>query len=720
MFSLRIDTASAEPGLIEKNRIKGKGFRADIQGLRAVAVGGVVLNHISFPHLGGGYAGVDVFFVISGFLITDHLAREFEAGGGMSLAGLGKFYARRARRILPASLVVVLLTLAVSLVLLPVMMRKAALHDAIATALYVPNYLFAHRATDYFSDPTPSLYQHYWSLGVEEQFYLVWPLIMATAYWLAYRASKPSLSRVRSPRAVLLAAAVVVGLVSAWLNQRDLSFSQPSRAFFWATGRAWEFAVGGCAALIMGHLPDWWRRVAWIRVAASWIGLACIGFAFVRYTAATSWPGIHAALPVLGAALLILSGTPSSGLGAGRVLALQPLPWIGTLSYSIYLVHWPLIQFVQANHGYGFPLSPQVRLGLAALSIPVAWLLYRFVENPVRFAPWLRPTRRTLFVAAVSSLVAAALAIGLTPIVNFQTRLLASRLGAAEHVSMLTAPPTHITTFVPRNLDPAIGAPNASSWLLENSCLVDGKEPNATTPHPCYLGDQRHPRIALVGDSEAAAMGPALAVVASRLGLSLEADTNSGCEFALDNPVGRPGCPAWRQSVLARLRQDPPEFIVMVEQGHDGYIPDGASPAAAYQQGLAHFLDQVGGVAPVVIIQIPLLQQGIDIPTCLSTYLSAALKCSIPAQPAIESNAHKAEAAFAAAHPDQVHLVDLTGYFCDRNQCPPIIGNTGVWLDDHHPTAAFATLLGPIIISKLAGLGINGAANPGSHKQAPP
>jgi hypothetical protein len=200
-------------------------------------------------------------------------------------------------------------------------------------------------------------------------------------------------------------------------------------------------------------------------------------------------------------------------------------------------------------------------------------------------------------------------------------------------------------------------------------------------------------------------MEPALRVVANNLGLSLEANTNSGCEFSLDNPVRRPGCPVWRQAVLSRLRQNPPKFIVVVEQGYDGYIPKGASSAAAYAQGLAHFLSQVDRVAPLVIIQIPMIS-GRDIPTCLSTQLGSALQCSVPARPAIETNAHKAEAAFASDHSDQVHVLDLTGYFCDPDSCPPIIGNTRVWLDDHHPTAAFAKLLGPVITKKIAAFAI--------------
>ncbi len=260
--------------------VSQKNFRNDIQGLRAVAVGGVVLDHIGFPHLEGGYAGVDVFFVISGFLITDHIVRSLLKDGSLSF---GEFYARRARRILPASLLVAIIILCINMFLNPVTIREKTIQDAIATALYIPNYLFAYRATDYFSDKIPSIYQHYWSLGVEEQFYIVWPLILMIAFKFSSRISQPLSTSVRSHKTVLLAVAGAVGILSAWLNWHDLVTQQPSRAFFWATGRAWEFAVGGSVALIADRLPEWWRSGSAIRTALSWLGLGFIAYAFLRF-----------------------------------------------------------------------------------------------------------------------------------------------------------------------------------------------------------------------------------------------------------------------------------------------------------------------------------------------------------------------------------------------------------------------------------------------------
>ncbi len=287
------------------------------------------------------------------------------------------------------------------------------------------------------------------------------------------------------------------------------------------------------------------------------------------------------------------------------------------------------------------------------------------------------------------------------PIIKYQMQTLLSLLRDAEHVSTLTAPPSNVVDYVPRNLDPNFEDLRAGTLFLDKNCLVDGRDATAITQRPCRFGDSKLLRIALVGDSEAGAMGPAFEIVAKDLGYSLEVNANSGCEFSLDNPVGRPGCPMWRDDVLENIRKNPPAFIVMIEHGHDGYVPRDSSPAVAYEAGLEHLLSKIDGVAPLIIVQIPMLHNN-DIPTCLSTQINSALKCSVPAQPAIATNVHIAEAALAARHPDKVQVIDLTGYFCDQNSCPPIIGNTLVWLDDHHPTAAFAKLLGPVITREIS------------------
>ena len=280
------------------------GFRPDIQGLRAIAVGSVVLYHAGLSKVSGGYVGVDVFFVISGFLITGHLLREILSTGRLSF---GVFYARRARRILPAAFAVNILTLIAATMLMPPTELKSTVHDAIATALYAPNMIFANRATDYLAQSgQPSLFQHFWSLGVEEQFYLVWPLLLVATFAL-----------VRRRRFWLGVAVGGVALVSFVACVRLTTTNQPW-AFFTLPTRAWEFAAGGLTALIIAS----GRRLPRVPAAlAVWAGLAGLGIAIFGFTDATRFPGTAAALPVLATALVILggagirSGTPS---GRGR------------------------------------------------------------------------------------------------------------------------------------------------------------------------------------------------------------------------------------------------------------------------------------------------------------------------------------------------------------------------------------------------------------------
>ena len=265
------DSVSPMEGLASR-RTAQSGFRPDIEGLRAVAVVAVVLFHAEVPGVGGGFVGVDVFFVISGFLITGLLWREVSTAGTV---GLRSFYGARARRLLPASATVGVVTMIASAVLLPAFQARAVMEDGIASALYVGNMWFIAQATDYFfSDDTPSPFQHYWSLGVEEQFYLVWPpLIIATA-WLIRRAwrarRRATIAQTPSSQRPYL---VVLALVAAssFALSLVITYWAPYVAFFSLPTRAWQLAAGGLVALTASQ----WRRLP-PRAAAitGWAGLA--------------------------------------------------------------------------------------------------------------------------------------------------------------------------------------------------------------------------------------------------------------------------------------------------------------------------------------------------------------------------------------------------------------------------------------------------------------
>src|SRR5579875_722443 len=283
-------------------------FRPDIEGLRAVAVLAVVLYHAHVGFLSGGFVGVDVFYVISGFLITDLLWRELERDGRISFAG---FYARRARRLLPAAVLVLVVTMVASRWLLPPLQLRSVWLDGLYCALYLGNYRFAATKTNYLASTAPSPFQHFWSLGVEEQFYLVWPVLLVAAS-LAYRRGRPS----RAGAFTALAAVSVVSLIlSLWLTRAD----EPL-AFFSLPTRAWELALGGMIALAAPLLRRMPPRVA---ATIGWAGLAAVGAACVAFGSRTPFPGTAALLPVLGAGGVVASGLTSAA--GGPVLLLGRL-----------------------------------------------------------------------------------------------------------------------------------------------------------------------------------------------------------------------------------------------------------------------------------------------------------------------------------------------------------------------------------------------------------
>ncbi|HEU4894901.1 MAG TPA: acyltransferase, partial [Acidimicrobiia bacterium] len=322
-------------------------FRLDIEGMRALAVIAVLLFHGSVPWAEGGYVGVDVFFVISGFLITGLLLREMETTGGVQLS---RFYARRARRLLPASFLTLAATAVMTLLVLPANRWASIAGDLSASALYVVNWRLAGRSVDYLAaDTAASPVQHFWSLSVEEQFYAVWPLLMILVGVKLF-----SRSRGLALKATLGAVFVLSFVWSVWYTG-----SSPGEAYFATTTRLWELALGGGLALSQNSL----RRLP--RPAAEGLaiaGVSAICLAVLTYGPSTSFPSFTALLPTVGAAALIAAGTAHPETTVGRALSLKPLVWIGGLSYSIYLFHWPMV--VGAEAIFGQPLSPLVGIAV--------------------------------------------------------------------------------------------------------------------------------------------------------------------------------------------------------------------------------------------------------------------------------------------------------------------------------------------------------------------
>ncbi|MFT4135451.1 acyltransferase family protein [Microbacterium sp.] len=642
-------------------------FRGDIQGLRAVAVSAVVLYHAGVPFVAGGYVGVDVFFVISGFLITSHLISGLRRDGRISFAD---FYARRARRILPASFVVLTVSVIAAVVWYPPLLMREVWAGAVSTAFYVPNIVFAVQGTDYLAETTPSLFQHYWSLGIEEQFYLLWPLVLVIGYRFA--------RRTRWLFAVVLVLVVLSLSACLLLTLR----SQPW-AFFSLPTRAWELGVGGLVAFLLSYRPGIVADPA--RSVVGWAGLGGILASVLFFSESTPFPGPWAILPVLSTAAVIVAG--GGHWGPTRMLSTRPMLFVGLISYSLYLVHWPLLMIPQAAVGFEHPLPLWATIALGLASVPVAWLLYRFVEEPGRRGSWLSRARarRTLVAAGAASVLAAAVATGSFAYSN-SLPLHSDRSATPPDLSLLPQG----TDFVPQNLKPALrDASGDQPVIYRDGCHLDFA---ADTPAECVFGDGNARRIVLFGDSHAAQWFPALLRVANEHGYALETHTKSSCP-SISAEIERDGsryeqCQRWRDAVIDRINSQHPALVVLANYGVAKFHTPEADYGDQWAAALAKTMTEID--APkVVLADSPDLRTTPSV--CLSANLESANRCAVDRALALSRPARAAEKRAAATA--DVLYVDLTDRLCGREVCAPILGDALVYRDAHHITATFSALL---------------------------
>ncbi len=697
------------------------GFRPDIEGLRAVAVVAVVLFHADVPGVGGGFVGVDVFFVISGFLITGLLWREVSTAGTV---GLRRFYGARARRLLPASATVGVITAIGSAVLLPPLQAQTVMGDGIASALYVSNYRFALQGVDYFGGHLPpSPFQHYWSLGVEEQFYLVWPPMIIGTAWLIRRARRRTRAHATSSERPYLVVLALVTAVSFALSL-VVTYVVPSVAFFSLPTRAWQLAVGGLVALTAGQ----WRRLPPLAAAiVGWAGVGVILLACTRLSPTTLYPGTAALLPVLGAALVIGAGCAAPSQGCGRVLALSPMRAIGRVSYSWYLWHWPVLVLAPALLGH--PLGLAGRLTAALVSSGLAVLTLRFIENPLRFAaPIRRSPLGSLALGGVATAVA--VAVGVALLIWVPTPV--GRGAPAAALTIAASPPptgSDIDDYdaavqhafaqvqaavaasaelkaVPSNLDPPLANAAAEQKVQKAILLRDCMRGFQGGQPECTAGDTASTTtVALVGDSNAAMWNPAFQQIAVQRHWRLETLSKGGCPL-LDLPIFSPDlhreyteCEQWRGQVLARLRAEHPRLVVLSVMRRYGARYGWPSRFTSYDpawiDSLTRLAQQLRGTGAQVLVLGPIPDPHSYVPICLSGYLDDATACSPPRSSAVNEPGIAAESAATKAGGGQ--YADITELFCTADRCPVIVGNTLVYFDWEHLTLEYSRMLAPVI-----------------------
>jgi peptidoglycan/LPS O-acetylase OafA/YrhL len=673
----------------------GRRFRPDIEGLRAIAIVAVLLAHAGVPFLAGGYVGVDVFFVISGFLITGLLVRELEGTGTISLRG---FYARRAKRLLPLSAVLLTAVGVFSMILLSPLRNTEVAGDIIASALYVANWHFAAQSVDYFAqglEPSPVL--HLWSLAIEEQFYVVWPGLMLAVTWLFRR-------RGYSVRPILWVAvtAIVVGSLVYGIVLTD---DKPAFAYFSTFARAWELGLGAALALVGAvKLP---RLGA---VALGWAGVAAIVYASFAFNGETSFPGTAALVPTLGAAALILSGTAlaatAAGVtgvraGAGWLLSLAPVRYVGRISYSWYLWHWPFIIFAAAIWG------PRLSVAAGLLAVAASWvptqLTHTLIEDPVRRAPALRVLpNRAIALGLACMAVAVAVGIGLR---DSQPTVRLAKIDDVPGAAALVDQPVPQETATALRPNPLKARADRGRSYYEG-CMV-GIE--GTNSNKCLYGNPTGERtLILFGDSHAMQYFPAVEELAEIHGWRLIVLTKAECppeevevkSMVEDREYSQ--CDEWREETLKRI-EGGDEHVTVVMSGDTEYTPygpdgeelSGNEAAEAMEAGYLRTLRRIEAAGPhaVVIRDNPSSVE--DVPSCVSEDIQHLGRCAFPRHKEWD---REYDVRAANASPD-THLVDFIGDICPGEVCRAVIGNALVYRDKDHLTATFARTLEPMLES---------------------
>ncbi|GAB3531591.1 acyltransferase family protein [Arthrobacter tecti] len=657
------------------------GFRPDIQGLRAVAVLAVVIYHAGVWLVPGGYSGVDVFFVISGFLITSHLLSVLRDHGTIRFSD---FYARRIRRILPAALTVLVLTALASVMFVPRVETPGTLEDAAATALYLPNLLFAVQGTDYLAETSPSPFQHYWSLGIEEQFYLLWPAVLLGAYLLVRRSNR----RLAAVIAALVATSFASGLILLEVS--------PPWAFFSLPSRAWELGVGALAALVLRHAAG--RLPTAVGRVLMWSGLAGMLAGFVLLTSSTPFPGIAALLPTLSTAAVILGG--SAGAHPG-LLTNRPMQAMGKWSYSLYLVHWPLLTIPQLAVGVEHPLPLAGTLALGALSIPLAVLLHHYVEEPFRRRS--RPTRghtgRTLpalAMATAGALVIAGSAYGAGLYID---RTPATAAQPAERKAGLPYPEG--TPFVPSNVTPVLErAATSAPPTNGDGCHAPVKQTEPQTH--CIYGDPDATQdVVLFGDSHAEQWFAGVDRLARENSLRLRTLTKASCP-AVSISIERQGspyteCDQWREHTLQTIRDLKPRLVVLGNYGRVTPVSDSADLREQWEEGLRATINALPEETEVVVMADTPFHNSAPA-SCLSRNIDDAAACD--AEPEEALNAPRAAVERKVAEETGARFLDMNKYLCGE-QCPAIIGDILAYRDAHHLSEPMGEALAPRVAAEL-------------------
>jgi peptidoglycan/LPS O-acetylase OafA/YrhL len=651
----------------------------------------VVAFHLDPDLVPGGYVGVDAFFVISGFLITSHIATQVERTGTLKLR---EFWARRLRRLLPAAVVVLVSSTIATWLFVPSTLWEQTVRQVIASALYVQNWALAADAVDYLAEGnSPTVAQHYWSLSVEEQFYVIWPLLTIATVVVLRRMGRLHLSR------------SALGVVIAGLSAASLAYSihltsvDPSRAYFVTGTRVWEFGLGSVLALMA---VGGWKHAS-LRVVSGWVGVALLTWAGLRFDSQTPFPGWAALLPVVGTMAIISAGGPQVRGSAAQLLSLRPVRFIGDISYSVYLWHWPIVVVVPFITGHALTRVDML-LALAA-TVVLAWATTRLVEDPLRQARWLsKHTLRTFVLAGTSMAVVSAGALAVQWDLDRQIDQTSAGTTATE---CLGPAAIGLPTQCPpaASLADLVAGPAAVS-RQNASPPFRGCQTNlrATEVATCLIGSTSPTRtIAIVGDSHATQWFAALDRVGKDRGWAVRTYVRASCPWTPtervlpdEPPETWPLCRSHNAEVLQLLLDDPAIDLVLTSSfshAYDWREGEARTGQAALEAGVSTYdrMLHKAGKPLVVIRDVPAVKDLKNSPDCLAA-ADSLTDCDLSRSEALTPDLYA-----SAAQRLGIPVIDLTDAFCDDTACRAVVGSTIVYRDYSHLSQEYSDAMAPLL-----------------------
>ncbi|QTX05292.1 acyltransferase family protein [Agromyces archimandritae] len=672
----------------------------EIEGLRGLALTLVALFHL----FGNGRVsgGVDVFLFVSGFLLTLSLARRAVSGAPAALA---QRYGRTLLRLTPAALVVLIATAIMVVTVLPKSGWEQSGREIIASALYFENWeLISSQLAYGAAGPMTSPLQHFWSLSIQGQFFLVWPLLITGLVLLARRVRRDPLTAV----AILTGIATAASFAYAW----TLNAYAPDIAYFDSFARFWELGAGALLALAMGRLP---HASALMRSVLGWAGLALIVASGFVVDGATSFPGPLALLPVAGAALVIVASGSPTRLGADRFLALRPMRFVARISYPLYLWHWPILIGYLAIRGYE-------RVGLLggaavfALSVAVAWATQRFVVEPILDRRGSISVRRALIAPITAIAVIAAVTAGGVAGVQHQTARQQAAVDALaasnpECLGAAAMDPATRPCDNPSLAGKLFPAPNAISTESDNrpECWAGetSHEFNVCTVGP-ESGYERH--VLAVGDSHNNTFVGAYERIAEQMNWRIDIAGHAFCywtaaEQPVQSPAGAAACASWKSALEEHIAQstEVDAYIVTHSRYSAVTVPEGEDRHEVVVEGMVEaWSGRPDPAAPIIaIIDNPRYPN--DTSACVEQWgLDAISECPVvPRSVGLRIDDGQRDAAARSAN---AHVIDLTDFYCTETECPPVIGNAVVAGGWSHLTGTFAKTLAPYIAEQAAAI----------------